>query len=170
MRYMIINKADADSEAGKFPAPEVAEGVGKVVEDLSKAGVLLFAEGVHRSSLGARVKVEDGKRTVTDGPFAETKELIGGVIVVEVRNRDEAVEWAARLAEALGNEVEVRRVVEEADFAPARTSTPPELAYSAGGLPPEIPGGQPSSWGIAHRVGGLCAGRAGRVGARRGVG
>jgi hypothetical protein len=64
------------------------------------------------------VKVEDGKRTVTDGPFAETKELIGGVIVVEVRSRDEAVEWAARLAEALGNEVEVRRVVEEADFDP----------------------------------------------------
>jgi hypothetical protein len=64
------------------------------------------------------VKVADGKRTVTDGPFAETKELIGGIIVVDVRTRDEAVEWAARLAEALGNEVEVRRVVEEADFAP----------------------------------------------------
>jgi hypothetical protein len=118
MRYMIINKADADSEAGKLPSPEVAEGVGKVVEDLSKAGVLLFAEGVHRSSLGARVKVEDGRRTVTDGPFAETKELVGGMIVVEVRNRDEAIEWAARLAEALGSEVEVRRVVDEADFAP----------------------------------------------------
>ncbi|TCC58493.1 YciI family protein [Kribbella pittospori] len=118
MRYMIINKADAETEAGKFPPPEVGEAVGKVVEDLSKAGVLLFAEGVHRSSLGARVKVDAGKRTVTDGPFAETKELIGGVIVVEVRNRDEAVEWAARLAEALGSEVEVRRVVEESDFAP----------------------------------------------------
>jgi hypothetical protein len=118
MRYMIINKTDADSEAGKLPPPEVAEGVGNVVEDLSKAGVLLFAEGVHRSSLGARVKVEDGRRTVTDGPFAETKELVGGVIVVEVRNRDEAIEWAARLAEALGSEVEVRRVVDEADFGP----------------------------------------------------
>ncbi|GAA3117732.1 hypothetical protein JOF29_001075 [Kribbella aluminosa] len=118
MRYMIINKADAGSEAGKFPPPEVAEGVGKVVEDLSKAGVLLFAEGVHRSSLGARVKVDGGKRTVTDGPFAETKELVGGMIVVEVRNRDEAIEWAARLAEALQDEVEVRRVVEEADFGP----------------------------------------------------
>ena len=118
MRYMIINKADAVSEAGEFPAPEVAEGVGKVVEDLMKAGVLLFAEGVHRSSLGARVKVEGGRRTVTDGPFAETKELIGGVIVVDVRTRDEAIEWAARLAEALGNEVEVRQVVEEADFNP----------------------------------------------------
>jgi hypothetical protein len=118
MRYMIINKADADSEAGKLPSPEVGAAVGKVVEDLSKAGVLLFAEGVHRSALGARVKVDGGKRTVTDGPFAETKELVGGMIVVEVRNRDEAIEWAARLAEALGAEVEVRRVVEEADFDP----------------------------------------------------
>jgi hypothetical protein len=118
MRYMIINKADVDTEAGRMVSQPVAEGVGKVVEDLSKAGVLLFAEGVHRSALGARVKVADGKRTVTDGPFAETKELIGGVIVVDVRTKDEAVEWAARLAEALGNEVEVRRVVEEADFAP----------------------------------------------------
>jgi hypothetical protein len=118
MRYMIINKADADSEAGIFPSDEVGAAVGQAVEEMSKAGVLLFAEGVHRSSLGARVKVEGGKRTVTDGPFAETKELIGGVIVVEVRNREEAVEWAARLAEALGAEVEVRRVVDEADFDP----------------------------------------------------
>lgn len=118
MRYMIINKADADSEAGKFPSQEVADGVGKLVEDLSKAGVLLAAEGVHRSALGARVKVADGKRTVTDGPFAETKELIGGIMVIDVRNKDEALEWAARLAEALGAEVELRRVVDEADFAP----------------------------------------------------
>lgn len=118
MRYMIINKADDDTEAGKMASQQVVEGVGKVIDDLSKAGVLLFAEGVHRSSLGARVKVAGGKRTVTDGPFAETKELIGGVIVVEVRSKDEAIEWAARLAEALGDEVEVRRVVEEADFAP----------------------------------------------------
>ncbi|QNE18770.1 YciI family protein [Kribbella qitaiheensis] len=118
MRYMIINKADENTEAGRMVRQEVAEGVGKVVEDLSKAGVLLFAEGVHRSSLGARVKVAGGKRTVTDGPFAETKELIGGIIVVDVRTKDEAVEWAARLAEALDGEIEVRRVVEEADFAP----------------------------------------------------
>ncbi len=125
MRYMIINKADADSEAGKPPSPALMEGVGKVVEDLSKAGVLLFAEGVHRSALGARVAVADGRRTVTDGPFAETKELIGGVMVVDVRSRDEAVEWAARLAEALGNEVEVRQVVEQADFAPDSTHFTP---------------------------------------------
>ena len=117
MRYMIINKADADTEAGKMVSPEVGEAVGRLVDDLSKSGVLLFAEGVHRSALGARVSVAGGKRAVTDGPFAETKELIGGIIVIEVRDRDEAIEWAARLAEALDAEVEVRRVVEEADFA-----------------------------------------------------
>ena len=118
MRYMIINKADENSEAGRFPSDEVVEGVGKLMDDLTKAGVLLIGEGVHRSALGARVKVSGGKRTVTDGPFAETKELIGGVIVIDVRNKDEAIEWAARLAEALDSEVEVRRVVEEADFDP----------------------------------------------------
>ncbi|GAB3812406.1 YciI family protein [Kribbella italica] len=118
MRYMIINKADEATEAGVQVSDEVAANVGALVDDLSKAGVLLVAEGVHRSALGARVKVSNGKRTVTDGPFAETKELIGGIIVVEVRNADEAIEWAARLAEALDQEVEVRRVVDEADFGP----------------------------------------------------
>ncbi len=117
MRYMIINKADAASEAGELPGDELIQGVGKLIEDMTKAGVLLFGEGVHRSSIGARVKVSDGKRTVTDGPFAETKELVGGIMVVEVRSKDEALEWAARLAEALNDEVEVRKVVEEADFA-----------------------------------------------------
>jgi hypothetical protein len=118
MRYMIINKADEASEAGRMVSDEIAANVGALVDDLSKAGVLLVAEGVHRSALGARVKVTGGKRTVTDGPFAETKELIGGIIVVEVRSADEAIEWAARLAEALDQEVEVRRVVDEADFGP----------------------------------------------------
>jgi len=118
MRYMIINKADENSEAGRFPSDEVVQGVGKLMDDLTKAGVLLVGEGVHRSALGARVKVSGGKRTVTDGPFAETKELIGGVIIIDVRNKDEAIEWAARLAEALDAEVELRKVVEEADFSP----------------------------------------------------
>jgi hypothetical protein len=118
MRYMIINKADENSEAGRFPSQSVIEGVGKTIEDMTKAGVLLVGEGVHRSALGARVKVAGGKRTVTDGPFAETKELIGGITVIEVRSKDEAIEWAARMAEALDAEVELRKVVEEADFAP----------------------------------------------------
>ncbi|GAA1631253.1 YciI family protein [Kribbella alba] len=118
MRYMIINKVDEDSEAGRFPSQSVIDGVGKAIEDMTKAGVLLVGEGVHRSALGARVKVSDGKRTVTDGPFTETKELIGGITVIEVRSKDEAIEWAARMAEALDAEVEVRKVVEEADFGP----------------------------------------------------
>jgi hypothetical protein len=118
MRYMIINKADENSEAGRFPSQSIIEGVGQTIEDMTKAGVLLIGEGVHRSALGARVKVANGKRTVTDGPFAETKELIGGITVIEVRSKDEAIEWAARMAEALDAEVEVRKVVEEADFAP----------------------------------------------------
>jgi hypothetical protein len=118
MRYMIINKADEDSEAGRFPSQSVIDGVGRTVEDMTKAGVLLVGEGVHRSALGARVKVAAGKRTVTDGPFTETKELIGGITVIEVRSKDEAIEWAARMAEALDAEVELRKVVEEADFAP----------------------------------------------------
>jgi hypothetical protein len=115
---MIINKADENSEAGRFPSQSIIEGVGQAIEDMTKAGVLLIGEGVHRSALGARVKVANGKRTVTDGPFAETKELIGGITVIEVRSKDEAIEWAARMAEALDAEVEVRKVVEEADFAP----------------------------------------------------
>jgi hypothetical protein len=115
---MIINKVDEDSEAGRFPSQSVIDGVGKAIEDMTKAGVLLVGEGVHRSALGARVRVSDGKRTVTDGPFTETKELIGGITVIEVRSKDEAIEWAARMAEALDAEVEVRKVVEEADFGP----------------------------------------------------
>ncbi|ADB34834.1 YCII-related protein [Kribbella flavida DSM 17836] len=118
MRFMIINKSDEQSEAGQMVSDEIAQNVGQLVDELSKAGVLLVAEGVHRSALGARVKVSGGKRTVTDGPFAETKELVGGIIIIDVRSKDEAIEWAARLAEALNDEVEVRRVVDEADFGP----------------------------------------------------
>jgi hypothetical protein len=116
MRAMIINKMDADLEAGIPPGTELLEGVGRLVEDMTRAGVLLAAEGVRPSSEGRRVKVTGGRRTVTDGPFAETKELIGGFLLVQVRTLDEAVEWAARLAEVLDDEVEVRRLVELSDF------------------------------------------------------
>jgi hypothetical protein len=116
MRALIINKMNADLEAGIPPSPEIMAGVGKLVEDMTKAGVMLAAEGVRPSSEGARVRVTGGRRTVTDGPFAETKELIGGFMVVQVRNLDEALEWAARLSEVLDDEVEVRRIVELSDF------------------------------------------------------
>jgi hypothetical protein len=116
MRALIINKMNDDLEAGIPPSPAIMEGVGKLVEDMTKAGVMLVAEGVRPSSEGARVRVSGGKRTVTDGPFAEAKELIGGFMVVQVRNLDEALEWAARLSEVLEDEVEVRRIVELSDF------------------------------------------------------
>lgn len=116
MRALIINKMDADLEAGIPPSTAILEGVGRLVEDMTKAGVLLAAEGVRPSSEGARVTVTGGRRTVTDGPFAETKELIGGFVLVQVRTMDEAVEWAARMAEILDAEVEIRRVVELSDF------------------------------------------------------
>ena len=116
MRALIINKMDDELEAGIPPSPAVMEGVGRVVEEMTRAGVLLVAEGVRPSSEGARVTVSGGRRTVTDGPFAETKELIGGFMLVQVRSLDEAVEWAARLAEVLEAEVEVRPVVELSDF------------------------------------------------------
>ena len=116
MRALIINKMDDELEAGIPPSPAVMEGVGRVVEEMTRAGVLLVAEGVRPSSEGARVTVSGGRRTVTDGPFAETKELIGGFMLVQVRSVDEAIEWAARLAEVLEAEVEVRPVVELTDF------------------------------------------------------
>ena len=116
MRALIINKMDDELEAGIPPSPAVMEGVGRVVEEMTRAGVLLVAEGVRPSSEGARVTVSGGRRTVTDGPFAEAKELIGGFMLVQVRSLDEAVEWAARLAEVLEAEVEVRPVVELSDF------------------------------------------------------
>lgn len=116
MRALIINKMDEELEAGIPPSPALMEGVGRVVEEMTRAGVLLVAEGVRPSREGARVTVSGGRRTVTDGPFAEAKELIGGFMLVQVRSLDEAVEWAARLAEVLEAEVEVRPVVELSDF------------------------------------------------------
>jgi hypothetical protein len=116
MRFMLINKSTPDDEAGIMPSQEVIDGVGQIMEDMQKAGVLLVGEGVKPSSQGARVTVTNGKRTVTDGPFTETKELVGGIVIVDVRNRDEAIEWAARLAEVLDTQMEVRPLVEASDL------------------------------------------------------
>src|SRR5437762_4046045 len=96
MRFMVIVKASKDSEAGVMPKREMLEAMGKYNEELVKAGVLLAAEGLQASSKGARVKFNGSKRTVVDGPFAETKELIAGFWLFQVKSLDEAIEWVKR--------------------------------------------------------------------------
>ena len=123
MRFMIIVKADKDSEAGVLPSEEILATMGKYNEELAKAGVLLAADGLQPSSKGARVTYSSGKRTVVDGPFAETKELIAGFWLIQVKSKEEAIEWAKRVPFEEG-EVEIRQVFEADDFGPAFT---PEL-------------------------------------------
>src|SRR6195256_6109150 len=96
MRFMMIVKASKDSEAGVMPSEELLSAMGKYNEELMKAGVLLDAAGLQASSKGARVRFSGGKRTVIDGPFTETKELIAGYWVIQVKSREEAIEWAKR--------------------------------------------------------------------------
>jgi hypothetical protein len=118
MRFMVIVKANKDSEAGTLPSGKILADMGKFNEELVKAGVLLAAEGLQASSKGARVKFAKGKRTVTDGPFAESKELIAGFWLWQVKSKDEAIEWLKR-APFEDEEVEIRQVFEAADFAPS---------------------------------------------------
>src|SRR5881275_2126318 len=115
MRFMIIVKATKDSEAGVMPSEQLLTEMGKYNEELAKAGVLLAGEGLQPSSKGARVKFSGSKRTVTDGPFAETKELIAGFWLWQVKSKEEAVEWLKR-APFGKTEVEIRQVFEAEDF------------------------------------------------------
>ncbi|HJT72317.1 MAG TPA: YciI family protein [Terriglobales bacterium] len=117
MRVMVIVKASKESEAGILPSTEILEKMGKFNEQLVKAGVMLAGEGLQASSKGKRVKFSGEKRTVTDGPFAETKELIAGYWIWQVRSMDEAVEWLKRAPFDGGTEIEIRPVFEIADFA-----------------------------------------------------
>jgi hypothetical protein len=123
MRFMVIVKADKDSEAGVLPSRELLAEMGKYNEELAKAGVMLAGEGLQASSKGARVKFSGNKRTVTDGPFSETKELIAGFWLWQVRSKEEAIEWLKRAPFKEG-EVEIRQVFEADDFGPEFT---PEL-------------------------------------------
>ena len=123
MRVMVIVKADKKSEAGILPDQKLLADMGKFNEELIKAGVMLAGEGLQASSKGVRVKFSGGKRTVTDGPFAETKELIAGFWLWQVKSKDEAIEWLKR-APFEETEVEIRQVMEAEDFGPALT---PEL-------------------------------------------
>ena len=126
MRFMVIVKASKESEAGVLPDAKILTEMGKFNEQLVKAGVMLAGEGLQPSSKGARVKFAGAKRTVVDGPFAETKELIAGFWLWQVKSMDEAVEWVKRCPNPhnTDGEVEIRQVFEACDFGPALT---PEL-------------------------------------------
>jgi len=119
MRFMVIVKADKASEAGILPDEQSLTAMGKFNEELEKAGVMLAGEGLQASSKGARVKFQGTKRTVTDGPFAETKELIAGFWIWEVKSKEEAIAWLKRAPFDGGTEVEIRQVFEPEDFGPA---------------------------------------------------
>ena len=118
MRFMILLKADKTTEAGVLPDEKLLAAMGKYNEELVKAGVLLTGEGLHPSSKGARVRFSGSKRTVVDGPFAETKELIAGFWLFQVKSKEEAIEWVKRCPNPLAGEaeIEIRQVFEAEDF------------------------------------------------------
>jgi hypothetical protein len=120
MRFMVLVKADKKSESGALPQAKTLAEMGKFNEELVKAGVMLAAEGLQDSSKGARVKFSKGKKTVTDGPFAETKELVAGFWLWQVKSKAEAIEWLKR-APFEDTEVEIRQVFEAEDFGAALT-------------------------------------------------
>ena len=127
MRFMVIVKATKDSEAGVLPTEKLLAEMGKYNEDLAKAGVMLAGEGLQPSSKGARVRFSGKKRTVVDGPFAETKELIAGFWLWRVKSLDEAIEWVKRCPNPFegDSEIEIRQVFEADDFGAEFT---PELS------------------------------------------
>ena len=127
MRFVILRKADKYTEAGTTPSQGVLEAMGRYMEEMGQAGVLQSAEGLQASSRGVRIKFSKGKPTVTDGPFAETKELIAGFCIIQVESKEEAVEWGKRwpaIDADGGVELEIRQVHEAEDFGAEFT---PEL-------------------------------------------
>jgi hypothetical protein len=116
---MILVKADKDSEAGVLPDEKLLTEMGKFNMELEKAGVMLAGEGLQASAKGARVKFTAGKQIVTDGPFAETKELVAGFWIWQVKSKDEAIAWVKRAPFGNGAEIEIRQVFEAEDFGPA---------------------------------------------------
>jgi hypothetical protein len=116
MRFMVIVKANKESEAGVLPDQKILATMGKYNEELVKAGVMLAGEGLQASSKGARVRFDGDKRTVIDGPFAETKELIAGFWIWRVKSKDEAIEWLKRAPFGGGTEIELRQIFEAEDF------------------------------------------------------
>src|SRR5258708_4841220 len=139
MRFMIIVKADKDSEAGGMPSTQLLAEMGKYNEELVKAGVLLAGEGLQPSSKGARVKFSGSTRIVKDGPFAETKELIAGFWLIQVKSKEEAIEWVKRAPNPMPGtepEIEIRQVFEADDFGEA---LPPALREQEEKIPAQPP-------------------------------
>jgi hypothetical protein len=124
MKFMILVKADKNSEAGVLADERLLTEMGKYNEELAKSGIMLAGEGLHPTSKGARVKFGGGKHTVTNGPFPESKDLIAGFWIWQVKSKDEAIEWVRRAPFGEGAEIEIRQVHEAADFGDALT---PEL-------------------------------------------
>jgi hypothetical protein len=138
MRFMIIRKADAQTEAGVMPSTELLAAMGKYMEEMGKAGILLGGEGLHPSSKAVRVRFSGGTPTFIDGPFAETKELIAGYSIIQVKSREEALAWVKKWPkeDADGNaELEVRQIFEAEDFGEEFT---PELREAEERLRAEI--------------------------------
>ena len=123
MRFMVMVKATKDSEAGKMPSRELLEAMGKYNEELAKAGILVAGEGLQPSSNGARVRFSGTKRTVVDGPFTETKELVAGFWIWKVKSKEEAIEWVKRCPNPMptDSEIEIRQIFEAEDFGEALT-------------------------------------------------
>jgi hypothetical protein len=137
MRFMVIVKANEDTEAGVMPSEELMTAMGKYNEELVKAGIMLAGEGIHPSSKGARVRFSGNKRIVIDGPFPETKELVAGFWLWEVKSLAEAIEWVKRCPNPTGaeSEIEIRQVFEAEDFG---TEFTPELREQEEHLRAEI--------------------------------
>jgi hypothetical protein len=131
MRFMLIVKANEQTESGVLPGPELLHEMGKFNEELMKAGVLLAGEGLHPSSKGARVLFDGDKRTVVDGPFTETKELIAGFWLIQVKSLEEAIEWVKKVPNPAGEQsvIEIRQVGEIEDFG--EIATPEVLEQDA---------------------------------------
>lgn len=118
MRYLGLLRADGNSEAGAPPDADLMARMGTFIEEISRAGVLLATDGLHPSSKGARVKLANGKVTVTDGPFTESKELVASYAIFQVNSKAEAVEWTTRFLEVLGEgECEIRQIFDPSDFS-----------------------------------------------------
>ena len=151
MQFMILLKADKNTEAGVMPSEKLLADMSKYNEELLNAGVLLAGEGLHPSSKGARVKFSDGKRTVIEGPFPEVKELIAGFWLLQVKSREEAIEWVKRCPNPLEGEaeIEIRQVFEASDFGAEFT---PELREKEERMRAQLAGkGEPAADGTARQ-------------------